>query len=116
MSVLGAICQQGLDKVPNSASGRLTLLVTSITCLFLVTSYAANIVALIQTPSSVIRTVTDLAESPFTVKLHEFQHNRAFLRDVKKDPKLNREAKYLYDKKLHGQPEAKLFVNASVGI
>ncbi|KAI5692974.1 hypothetical protein M8J75_005100 [Diaphorina citri] len=78
--VLTSNFSSGLDKVPNSASGRLTVLVTSITCLFLVTAYAANIVVLIQTPSSLINTVTDLANSPFTVKLHEFQHNRAFLR------------------------------------
>ncbi|KAI5708374.1 hypothetical protein M8J77_021383 [Diaphorina citri] len=114
--VLTSNFSSGLDKVPNSASGRLTVLVTSITCLFLVTAYAANIVVLIQTPSSLINTVTDLANSPFTVKLHEFQHNRAFLRDVKKDPKLNREAKYLYDKKLLGHSENELFVNASTGI
>lgn len=39
-----------------------------------------------------------------------------FPQDVKKNPRLNREAKYLYDKKLAGKQEAALFVNASTGI
>ncbi|XP_049799249.1 ionotropic receptor 75a-like [Schistocerca nitens] len=77
--VLGSICQQGLPQTPTSLSGRVTVFVLALTSLFLFTSYSANIVALLQSPSHSIRSVSDLASSPLTLGVQDIAYNKVYL-------------------------------------
>lgn len=47
---------------------------------FLFTSYSANIVALLQTPSNSIKTLNDLIDSPIVVGVHNITYNHVFLK------------------------------------
>lgn len=69
--VWGAICQQGTHlNIPNT-SGRLVILTTFLTTLALFTSYSASIVALLQSPSVMIKNLEDLIASPLKVYIHD---------------------------------------------
>lgn len=61
--VFGATCQQGSTVTPRSNAARLLMIVSFIALMFLFTSYSANIVALLQSPSDKIRTLQDMLES-----------------------------------------------------
>uniref|UniRef100_A0A6P7FYA2 Glutamate receptor 1-like n=1 Tax=Diabrotica virgifera virgifera TaxID=50390 RepID=A0A6P7FYA2_DIAVI len=63
MMQLGAITQQGAEAEPKSSSGRMVFVVTFISILFLYTAYTANIVALLQSTSDVIKNSEDLVNS-----------------------------------------------------
>lgn len=82
MLVFGATCQQGSSVVPRSPPARIITLVSFIALMFLYTrfvikksfefkkiifkyfvSYSANIVALLQSPSTKIQTLKDLLDS-----------------------------------------------------
>ncbi|CAG9829190.1 unnamed protein product [Diabrotica balteata] len=60
---LGAITQQGAEAEPKSNSGRMVFVFTFISILFLYTAYTANIVALLQSTSDVIKNSEDLVNS-----------------------------------------------------
>lgn len=47
--------------------------------LFLFTSYSANIVALLQSPSTSIKTLADLVDSPLGVGIHNITYNVVFI-------------------------------------
>lgn len=61
--VLGATCQQGTSVTPRSITSRIIMVVAYTILMFLYTSYAANIVAMLQSPSTKIRTLNDLYNS-----------------------------------------------------
>lgn len=62
--IFGATCQQGSAVTPRCNSARLFMIVSFIALMFLFTSYSANIVALLQSPSDKIRTLQDMLDSP----------------------------------------------------
>lgn len=86
--IYGATCQQGSAVAPRSTTARVIMVVAFIILMFLYTSYSANIVALLQSPSTKIRTLKDLYDSRlklgvddtiynhyyFTVKAQKFDH------------------------------------------
>jgi ionotropic glutamate receptor len=59
----GALTQQGSSSVPKALSSRLIVVVSFTAFLFLYSSYSANIVALLQSPSNKIQTLADLLNS-----------------------------------------------------
>ena len=61
--VFGATCQQGSAIAPRSITARIIMMVTFTILMFLYTSYSANIVALLQSPSKKIKTLKDLLNS-----------------------------------------------------
>lgn len=74
--VWGAVCQQGTHlRIPNT-SGRFVILTTFLTTLALSTSYSASIVALLQSPSTLIKSLDDLIASPLKVLVHEAGYTR----------------------------------------
>lgn len=74
--VWGAVCQQGTHlKIPTT-SGRFIVLTTFLTALAIFTSYSASIVALLQSPSHLIRNIDDLLNSPLKMALQEAGYNR----------------------------------------
>lgn len=109
---IGAICQQGRDYLPTSVSGRFAVLVIFTISVFIYTSYSACIVALLQSPSNAIKTVTDLTESPIRLACQNILYN-----------KLNFEApgnpasiEELYVKKMKSKPETEKYIPINVGM
>lgn len=76
--VFGATCQQGTSMMPRSATSRIIMIVAFTILMFLYTSYAANIVALLQSPSSRIKTLKDLYESRLEIGVDDTLFNRYF--------------------------------------
>lgn len=60
---LGAVCQQGSETEPRSASGKIATIFVFLTLMAVYTSYSAKIVALLQSTSDSIKTVDDLLNS-----------------------------------------------------
>lgn len=58
-----AITQQGIVQVPKAYGSRLIMYISFTAFMFLYASYSANIVALLQSPSNKIQTLTDLLNS-----------------------------------------------------
>lgn len=79
--VMGAFCQQGtyLSQTFSNTSGRAVILVTFLAALALFTSYSASIVALLQSPSAMIKSLEDLIASPLNVYIHEGGYTRFYL-------------------------------------
>lgn len=80
--VLGATCQQGYYLQTNSISGRIIIIFTFIASIALFTSYAANIVALLQSPSNAIKTIPDLINSPLRVVVQETVYNHVYYNET----------------------------------
>lgn len=74
--VWGAVCQQGTHLVIPTTSGRFIIMTTFLATLAIFTSYSASIVALLQSPSHLIRTIDDLMNSPLKMALQEAGYNR----------------------------------------
>lgn len=78
MLVFGATCQQGSSVVPRSPPARIITLVSFIALMFLYTSYSANIVALLQSPSTKIQTLKDLLDSRLKFGVDDTVFNRYY--------------------------------------
>lgn len=76
--VWGAMCQQGFYVSVMNFSSRIIVFSTFVATLFLFTSYSANIVALLQTPSEAIRTLSDLSKSPLEIGVQNTVYNRIY--------------------------------------
>ncbi|XP_050346318.1 ionotropic receptor 75a-like [Nymphalis io] len=76
--IFGAACQQGSTVELKGALGRMVLLLLFVTLTFLYTSYSANIVALLQSSSSQIRTLEDLLHSRVKFGVHDTVFNRHY--------------------------------------
>lgn len=74
--VWGAVCQQGTHLLIPTTSGRFIVLTTFLSTLAIFTSYSASIVALLQSPSHLIKTIDDLLASPLKMSLQEAGYNR----------------------------------------
>lgn len=79
--VMGALCQQGthLSQTFSNTSGRFVILATFLATLALFTSYSASIVALLQSPSAMIKSLEDLIASPLNVYIHDGGYTRFYL-------------------------------------
>ncbi|XP_045448923.1 ionotropic receptor 75a-like [Melitaea cinxia] len=74
----GASCQQGSTVELKGALGRMVLLLLFVALTFLYISYSANIVALLQSSSSRIRTLEDLLGSRIKFGVHDTVFNRYY--------------------------------------
>lgn len=74
--VWGAVCQQGTHLEIPTTSGRFIVLTTFLSGLAMFTSYSASIVAILQSPSHLIKNIDDLLASPLTMALQEAGYNR----------------------------------------
>lgn len=76
MIVVGAVCQQGAPVLPRTISGRILILFLFVSLMFLYTSYSANILALLQSSSTSIQTLSDLLKSRLQVGVDDtiFNH------------------------------------------
>lgn len=76
--IYGATCQQGTSVMPRSTTSRIILIVAFIILMFLYTSYSANIVALLQSPSTRIKTLKNLYESRLEIGVDDTVFNRYY--------------------------------------
>uniref|UniRef100_A0A0K8TUD4 Ionotropic Receptor n=1 Tax=Epiphyas postvittana TaxID=65032 RepID=A0A0K8TUD4_EPIPO len=76
--ILGAACQQGSTVELKGSLGRVVMLVLFLALMFLYTSYSANIVALLQSSSSQIKTLDDLLHSRIKFGVHETVFNKYY--------------------------------------
>lgn len=74
--VIGATCQQGSSATPRSLTARIAMVIIFIAMMFLFVSYSANIVALLQSPSSKIQTLEDLYNSRLEVGAEDTSYNK----------------------------------------
>lgn len=76
--IWGAMCQQGTHLIIKTASGKFVVLTTFLSAVALFTSYSASIVALLQSPSTSIKTVEDLIASPLKVAIQDAGYTRFY--------------------------------------
>uniref|UniRef100_A0A2A4IZW1 Uncharacterized protein n=1 Tax=Heliothis virescens TaxID=7102 RepID=A0A2A4IZW1_HELVI len=76
--VLSAISQQGSSNELKGTLGRLVMFIVFLAFLFLYTSYSANIVALLQSTSNQIRTLSDLLNSKLELGVEDAPYNRYY--------------------------------------
>ncbi|XP_065720453.1 probable glutamate receptor isoform X2 [Drosophila suzukii] len=93
--VWGAMCQQGFYVEVRNRSARIIVFTTFVAALFLFTSFSANIVALLQSPSDAIRSLSDLGQSPLEIGVQDTQYNKIYFTEST-DPV----TKNLYHKKI----------------
>ncbi|XP_072744983.1 ionotropic receptor 75a-like [Anoplolepis gracilipes] len=72
--LLGAFAQQGYSYEPFRVSARIITLMLLVASLSLYAAYTANIVALLQSPSDSIKTLSDLLNSPLTLGAEDIQY------------------------------------------
>lgn len=76
--VLTIVCQQGFTNSVNSISARLLMLFSFFTLMLIYVSYAASIVALLQSSSKRINTLHDLLESKMKLGVEDTAYNRIY--------------------------------------
>ncbi|GAB0100817.1 Ionotropic glutamate receptor [Sergentomyia squamirostris] len=108
--VLGAFCQQGFSRDLILISGRVLQFVTLLASLFLFSSYSANIVALLQSPSNALKTISDVTHSNLKVLIQKNEYNLVLYKETT-DP----EVITLYQKKLQPFGES-IFVMPEEGV
>lgn len=109
--VWGAVCQQGTFHIIPTVSARIVVLTTFLAFLALFTSYSANIVALLQSPSHSIKTIDDLIASPLKFCIQEAGYTRYYYLEAN-----HTQLQRLYEKKVKPQGDKGWIYNAYEGI
>ncbi|XP_044733585.1 ionotropic receptor 75a-like [Chrysoperla carnea] len=108
---MGAICQQGSTVVPRGGPGRITMIILFITLMFLYTSYSANIVALLQSSSNEIRTLSDLLNSKLKLGAQDVIYNHYYFKTATEPVR-----KAIYEKKIAPPGEKEHFLEMEEGV
>lgn len=77
--VFTAMCQQGSFIMPRSISARFLMILMFLILMFLYASYSAHIVALLQSPSSKIKTLEDLLKSRIKLGAEDTVYNKFYI-------------------------------------
>ncbi|KAM3960280.1 ionotropic receptor 75a [Aphomia sociella] len=93
--VIGAVLQQGCTLEPRYAAGRTVTLLLFVALTILYAAYSANIVVLLRAPSSSVRTLPDLLNSPLKLGASDFEYNRYFFKKLNEPVR-----KAIYDEKI----------------
>ncbi|CAG9564244.1 unnamed protein product [Danaus chrysippus] len=93
--IIGAVLQQGCTLEPRYAAGRCVTLLLFVSLTVLFAAYSANIVVLLRAPSSSVRSLPDLLNSPLKLGASDFEYNRYFFKKLN-DPI----RKAIYSKKI----------------
>ncbi|XP_058828564.1 ionotropic receptor 75a-like [Topomyia yanbarensis] len=107
----GATCQQGSSSLPRSFSARTITLITFTVLMFLYGCYSANIVALLQSPSTKIRTLEDLLASRLKFGAHDTVFNRYYFSHAMEP---TRQA--IYERKIRQPSGSENFIPLEQGI
>nr|ULA45343.1 chemosensory ionotropic receptor IR75p.1 [Agrotis segetum] len=93
--IIGAVLQQGCTLEPRYGAGRCVTLILFVALTILYAAYSANIVVLLRAPSSSVRSLPDLLNSPLKLGASDFEYNRYFFKKLN-DPI----RKTIYEKKI----------------
>ncbi|XP_063697767.1 ionotropic receptor 75a-like [Culicoides brevitarsis] len=77
--ILSIVCQMGSELEARILSTRIFIFFSFFTSIFVFTSYTANIVALLQTPTKNIQTLQDLYESKLALGIEDTLYNRYYI-------------------------------------
>ncbi|XP_050072691.1 ionotropic receptor 75a-like [Anopheles maculipalpis] len=109
--IFGTMCQRGFEMMPPHFNGtRLLMFSLQLTSFFIITSYSASIVALLQSPSRAITSVGDLVRSPLKAGVMDSSYGRVYYQESQ-DP----DVQDLYRKKIKSHGE-KGFMEPNEGI
>ncbi|KDR16068.1 hypothetical protein L798_10080 [Zootermopsis nevadensis] len=111
LNSIGIVCEQGLSSPPENVSSRIVFLCLLMLSVFVLTSYSAIIVSLLQTSSDSIDTLTDLMDSAFHLSMEDISYNTNYVNDTI-DPVIQR----LFKEKLYAQPYKQAFTTQKVGV
>ncbi|ETN65970.1 ionotropic glutamate receptor-invertebrate [Anopheles darlingi] len=111
LNSFGTTCQQGSFIEPKTGASRCLILLCLVVLMFLYASYSANIVALIQSPSTKIRTVEDLLASHMKTGAEDTVYNKYYFRHAT-DPI----RKALYQRKIRNKDGSENFVTLARGV
>lgn len=78
MLTIAAVAQQGSTSEPRSAAGKIVMIFTFIALMFLYVSYSANIVALLQSSATNIRSLEDLLKSRLKLGVDDTVYNHYY--------------------------------------
>lgn len=79
LMICSVVCQMGSEVEARLTSSRIFVLFSFITFIFVYTSYTANIVALLQTPTKSIQTLEDLYNSKLKLGVEDNLYNRYYV-------------------------------------
>uniref|UniRef100_A0A182Y0V0 Ionotropic glutamate receptor C-terminal domain-containing protein n=1 Tax=Anopheles stephensi TaxID=30069 RepID=A0A182Y0V0_ANOST len=111
LMMYGASCQQGSSVLPRSCSSRTITMLTFTVLMFLYASYSANIVALLQSPSTKIQTLEDLLASRLKFGVHDTVFNRHYFTHATEPTR-----KALYEQKIRRPYGPDAFIALEQGI
>ncbi|XP_059057910.1 ionotropic receptor 75a-like [Achroia grisella] len=109
--IIGAVLQQGSTLEPRYAPGRTVTLLLFLALTILYAAYSANIVVLLRAPSSSVRSLSDLLNSPLKVGASDMVYNRHYMKQVN-DPI----RKGIYDTKFAPKGKAPNYFDMKDGV
>ncbi|KAJ6643760.1 Ionotropic receptor 75a [Pseudolycoriella hygida] len=109
--VFGATCQQGSSVTPRCHSARIITITAFVVLMFLYTSYAANIVALLQSPSTKIKSLKDLLDSRLKFGVDDTVFNHYYFSHATEPVR-----KKIYEQKVRNKDGSENFMNLETGI
>nr|QZH55082.1 ionotropic receptor 75q.2 [Achelura yunnanensis] len=109
--IIGAACQQGSPVELKGSLGRIVLLVLFLSLMFLYTSYSANIVALLQSSSTQIKTLEDMLHSRMKFGVDDTVYSRYYF-SIANEPI----RKAIYETKVAPRGEKPRFMSMEEGI
>uniref|UniRef100_A0A182NHU3 Ionotropic glutamate receptor C-terminal domain-containing protein n=1 Tax=Anopheles dirus TaxID=7168 RepID=A0A182NHU3_9DIPT len=111
LNVFGTTCQQGSFIEPTTAPSRCLILLCLVVLMFLYAAYSANIVALIQSPSTKIQTVEDLLVSRLKAGAEDTVYNQYYFRHETEPIR-----KALYERKIRNKDGTENFLPLAKGV
>ncbi|XP_026739978.1 glutamate receptor 1-like [Trichoplusia ni] len=109
--IIGAVLQQGCTLEPRYGAGRCVTLIMFLALTILYAAYSANIVVLLRAPSSSVRSLPDLLNSPLKLGASDFEYNRYFFKKLN-DPI----RKSIYEKKIAPKGKKPNFYSMKDGV
>ncbi|CAH2089188.1 unnamed protein product [Euphydryas editha] len=109
--IIGAVLQQGCTLEPRYAAGRCVTLLLFIALTILYAAYSANIVVLLRAPSSSVRSLPDLLNSPLKLGASDFEYNRYFFKKLNEPVR-----KAIYNKKIAPKGKKANFFSMKEGV
>ena len=106
-----AICQQGSSSLPITFGSRLITMVSFTALMFLYASYSANIVALLQSPSSKIKTLNDLYNSRMKLGVDDTVFNHYYFSHAEPGVRAN-----IYADRIRNKDGTENFFNITDGV
>ncbi|XP_058123591.1 ionotropic receptor 75a-like [Anopheles ziemanni] len=111
LNVFGTTCQQGSFIEPKTPPSRCLILLCLVVLMFLYASYSANIVALIQSPSTKIQTLDDLLASRLKTGAEDTVYNRYYFQHQTEPIR-----KALYERKMRNRDGTENFLPLAEGV